>query len=239
MHRILFFMLCGFALLNTDASAGNRFDKVQHADETITPISISSRITDNSDLQQVVKQGEGRFDNSLGLNVHPEEMPRLRQLIGARIGRPLDFFKGWNPQGEAHVTVITPLEYIDILRGPDPARPLLTMQRIGEIAENMQMQQARLELVSIGSGKKLIEGRLEETFFLIVASEKLLQIRRAIHAEFVKNGGKAEAWNPDRFFPHITIGFTLRDLHEADGIIKDVANSCDSRLRIQLDSAAD
>ncbi len=214
--------------------AGNGFAKAHDDSKPAMTITLDPRILANADLDQVVKKGEGRFDCALAMNVWAGQMPQLRELIGGVIGRPLTFFKQWQPDGEAHVTVITPVEFYDVLRGPDAQHPILTMDQIGAIARQHKLQQSSLEIVSMGSGKKLLDGKLEETFFLIVKAEPLFAVRRAIHEAFVTNGGRADAWDPNHFYPHITVGYTLRDLHEADGVVKDVANSCDSRFEVQM-----
>ncbi len=60
-----------------------------------------------------------------------------------------------------------------------------------------------------------LNGKPEETYFLILHSENLLKIRRQIYQDYLANGGPAQAWNPDHYYPHITVGYSLRDLHEA------------------------
>ncbi|MCM2280544.1 MAG: hypothetical protein NDI61_01710 [Bdellovibrionaceae bacterium] len=139
---------------------------------------------------------------------------------------PLKIFTGWNPNGEAHVTTITPPEFDLVLKG------FVAPERMNAIAREMRIQESDLEILGVGRGEATLDGKKEETYFLIVRSANLLKIRRAIHAEFVRNGGKASSWNPEHFFPHITIGFTKRDLHENDGVLKDVANSLDERFHL-------
>lgn len=228
---ILVYVLIGLMTVG-GVEAGNRFEKAHGEAKQGTLISIDPAIFQNGELKAVVATGAGRFDNALAMNIRAEQFPGLRQKISEVIGRPLAFFKLWNPQGEAHITVITPVEYADILQGSDPKKPILSMDEIGAIAEAAGIQTSPIEILSLGSGKKLLDGKMEETFFLIVSSENLLKIRRDIHQAFVRKGGKPEAWDPDHFYPHITIGYTLRDLHEADGVLKDVANSCDSRFKV-------
>ena len=105
------------------------------------------------------------------------------------------------------------------------------MERISQIAdEEMNIQSADIKVIGIGSGNKLIEGTLEETFFVIVDSLKLRRIRHRIYDEFVANGGSPAAFDPTWFFPHITIGFTKRDLFEGDGVIKNTRHSWDQRF---------
>ncbi|OGT48298.1 MAG: hypothetical protein A3E82_05775 [Gammaproteobacteria bacterium RIFCSPHIGHO2_12_FULL_38_11] len=60
----------------------------------------------------------------------------------------------------------------------------------------------------------------------------MLNIRRQIYQEYLANGGTRQAWDPDHYYPHITVGYSLRDLHESDGVIKDVAHSLDNRFEL-------
>ena len=63
-------------------------------------------------------------------------------------------------------------------------------------------------------------GQNEFTYFVVVQSEDLISIRKKIQDSFVGKGGDKNDFNPLNYFPHITLGFTKRDLHESDGVIK-------------------
>ena len=168
--------------------------------------------------------GSGEWDNTLALNVVYGPILELRQQISESVGYELDFLKLWKPNGEAHVTTVTPVEYWRKLR------PHLSMERVNQIARSMNIQSAELTIEGIGSAARVKKSEECETFFVIVKSEKLLEIRRAVHKEFVKNGGEAESWDPENFFAHITIGYKNSDLHESNGVIKDVKHSLDKRF---------
>jgi 2'-5' RNA ligase len=142
--------------------------------------------------------------------------------------KPLNYFKGWNPTGEAHVTTITPVEYFWILKN------YVDMKKINQIANELKIQNSDLTVLGLGRGQTLIDGKIEETYFVIVHSENLLKIRRSIYQEYLKAGGNPANWNPENFYPHITIGFTKRDLHEKDGVLKDVEHSLDNRFELVI-----
>jgi len=129
-------------------------------------------------------------------------------------------------RGEAHITVITPPEYSQSLKSK------LSMKEINQIARDMEIQNARFDILAIGSGKIASSPRPLETLFLIVRSGDLLQLRREIHKAFVAKGGDPKAFGPEHFYPHITIGYTKRDLHESDGVIKDIEHSLDPRFSL-------
>jgi 2'-5' RNA ligase len=195
-------------------------------------VRLEPGVTRNQDLPFLPHSGPGRFDTSLAMNVRYAPVVSLRAQLARLLGRPLDYFKGWAPDGEAHVTVVTPVEYQDVLKAHVP------MERIDAIARDAGIQQAPLEVLGIGCGRATLDGKLEETFFLIVESEELLRIRQRIRAEFVAAGGKPDAWDPGRFHPHITIGYTRRDLHEADGVLKDLVHGLDSRFNLTIPPGA-
>lgn len=201
---------------------------------TSTTVHLDRTVAQARTLPHVVAQGPGAFDNALAMNIPYAPIVGLRRQLQEALGRPLNFFTGWNPSGEAHVTVLTPIEYQKMAQAMPSGRPPLAMAQIGEVAAAEGIQHADLALLGIGSGRTVIEGRNEETYFLIVESRALRQLRRKIHARYVASGGDPLAFDPERFYPHITIGFTRRDLHEADGVLKDVAHSRDPRFNLRL-----
>ena len=107
------------------------------------------------------------------------------------------------------------------------------MDEIEIIAQSSDIQSADLQIQGIGSGRKAIEGKLEETYFLIVESTKLRSIRQLIWERYVRSGGNPNDWNPASFYPHVTIGFTKQDLHEPD-VLKDAKHSYDSRFSLRM-----
>ena len=191
-------------------------------------LDLEHSIHDTRELTFIPHTGAAdSFDNALALNVDSSQLPRLRRAITSRIGRPLKFFTGWDLKGEAHVTTITPPEYRDVLR------PYVSMTEINAVARQLDIQDADLRVLGLGSGARIIEGQREETFFLVVESAKLREIRRMIHALFVRRGGQTEDFDPERFFPHLTIGYTHSDIHESHGLIKDLEHSRDSRFSLR------
>jgi hypothetical protein len=173
-------------------------------------------------------QGPGPFDSALAMSIQNAPLAKLRLQIDSALGIKLDYFKGWNPEGEAHVTVVTPVEFFEVLKSK------LTMSEIEAIADKYDIQESRLMILGLGSAKVLIDGKEEETFFVIVDSAELRNIRQQIFYEFTRRGGDRSAFDPTWFFPHITIGYTKRDLHEADGIKKNLKYSLDKRFTLRF-----
>jgi len=173
-------------------------------------------------------QGTGAFESTLAMSVKYLPVKNVKAQLETFLGKKLDFFKLWNPEGEAHVTVVTPVEYFDVLKSK------LTMTEIEAIADRYDIQKARLMILGLGSAKAWVDGKEEETFFLIVDSYELRNIRQMIFYEFTRRGGDRSAFDPAWFFPHITIGFTKRDLHESDGVKKNLKYSLDKRLNLKI-----
>jgi len=191
-------------------------------------LTVPSTIYDNSDLQAVVAKGEGAFDNALAMNVQYLPIKNVREELQIQINKKLDFLKIWNESGEAHITVITPPEYTNVFKGK------LSMDEIGAIARLNNIQKSRITINGIGIGRANIQNQVEESYFLIVTSPDLVKIREEIYSSFINKGGDPAAWNPHHYYPHVTIGYTKRDLHEADGVIKDVQHSLDSRFQLRI-----
>ena len=169
----------------------------------------------------IENKGTGFFQSYLTMNLPYEPVKRVWKQIERAIGRKLI------NRGEAHITVLTPPEFT---AGIDKK---VSIEEIHKIAKRMKIQKADFDVICIGSGQKEVEGNLEETFFLVVTSPDLMKIRKAVKRLFVKRGGDAKLFNPQKFFPHVTIGFTKRDLHESDGVIKG-ENSADKRFALEM-----
>lgn len=117
-------------------------------------------------------------------------------------------------RGEAHITVISPVEFDKVLK------KRLSMKEINKIAEKAKVQEAVFTPVCVGRGQKELSAQLEKTYYVVVDSSALLELRRAIQAAYIKKGGAALDFQPAAFYPHITLGFTSRDLHFEEGVIK-------------------
>lgn len=163
--------------------------------------------------------GPGAFDSVLAQNLPYENFKTLRGLLEKHFGRELDYYKGWNKNGEAHVTVITPVEYWQVLR------PYLSMEEINQIASQNNIQASAPEILGMGAGRAEINGKMEETYFVIMRAPELVNVRRAVQKEFIRRGAEAKAFDPEDFYPHVTVAYTKRDLHIQDGVKKDMAHS--------------
>lgn len=108
-------------------------------------------------------------------------------------------------RGEAHLTVVTP-----------PEMKRLKPRARQRLLADLRRQTLALRPVCLGVGKS---GDLA-TYFLVVDAPAIKKLRQ-----------RAGLW--DHYYPHVTLGFTERDLHEADGVRKD-RRSCLAAGQIEL-----
>jgi 2'-5' RNA ligase len=116
-------------------------------------------------------------------------------------------------RSEAHITVITPPEYEQI-------KDKIHIDEIHAIVQDT-LQGTSFELICLGKGSAEIDDSLEDTFFIVVRSNELLEVRRQIAERFLIRGGNSSSFDPETYYPHITVGYTKRDLHAQDGVVKD------------------
>lgn len=182
-------------------------------------LTLSSSIYQNSELPFISHQKDGRFGSYLTMNINLSPMLSLLNQLESTVGIEL------KSRGEAHITVITPIEFYDVLR------KFISIEEIDQIALRQQIQSTPFDVVCLGRGSARMKGSIESTYFVVIESAQILALRTDIYNLFVSRGGNPSAFSPQHYFPHITLGFTKRDLHEADGVIKD-RSSCIQELLI-------
>lgn len=155
--------------------------------------------------------------NYLSQDLPVDRYERLRSQVEAKTHENL------KNRGEAHITVITPPEW-------DLLKEKLQMSEIEDIARRNEIARAPFEEVCIGRGDKIENGRALRTYFVVVRAPTLVRIRHEVE-NLARTRGGSGAFVADHFFPHITLGFTERDLHEQDGVVKD-KRACDPRLAL-------
>jgi len=185
-------------------------------------LELSLKVHDCSKMPFVEHQGSGPFSNYLVMNVPFGPI----ENIHGQIKRALRL-RTLKKRKEAHITVITPPEFSRVLGKH------ISMRDINGIARQHRIQDALFKIQCLGLGTKLLGSNLEQTFFLVITSPELLNLRRAIRDKFVAKGGRPSDFCPEHFFPHITVGFTKRDLHESDGVLKD-KRSKDKRFVLDI-----
>jgi hypothetical protein len=166
-------------------------------------IIISKDIYDADKLDFIPHNFGGKWGNYLSMEIPFKPVKEVLHQIENITGQIL------KNRGEAHITVVTPIEYWALGEH-------LSIDEINKIALENNIQQANFKILGIGQGIK----ENQETYFIVVQSRDLFEIRDQIHQKFIQNGGDKDKFVPAHFFPHITVGFTHRDLHEADNVIK-------------------
>jgi hypothetical protein len=166
--------------------------------------------------------GAGAFDNYLTMNLPfaPVEslwkslQHILQHILQQTLQKPLV------NRGEAHITVITPVEFSTVLGN------VMTMRNIDSIASAMNLQAARFTCACLGRAQITVNGAIEQTYYVVVQSDDIRAVRRAIFKHFVEQGGEPSLFDPERCYLHITVGFTKQDLHEETHGVRKGANSC-------------
>lgn len=154
--------------------------------------------------------GPGQWDNYLVMNLPFAPIAEVfKQVI-------IDQKRAMTSRGEAHITVVTPVEFWNVLRPVG-----MTIEMLNTIAQASKIQQANFQVICLGQGASLQDSKVEKTFFVVVQSEDLVKIRQRVQQVFISKGGNPKDFDPLKYYPHITVGFTKRDLHEKDGVIKD------------------
>lgn len=181
---------------------------------------LSSKVFENKDLPFISHQGTGPFDSYLTMEIQFEPIADLfRQLL-------IDQRTVLTNRGEAHITVLTPVEYHEILKSK------LSMADIDDVARKHKLQSSSFKVVCLGEGNLEINNKLESAFYVVVRSPDLLKIREEIQKVWIAKGGDKELFKPEYFYPHITLGYTVRDLHISDGVVKD-ESTCIRDIKIK------
>lgn len=158
--------------------------------------------------------------NYLALNLpYPQYKEILAQLIN-KVGPLKD-------RSEAHITIISPPEFKVLT---DSKLTKLNARKITETYVTLNKGVYRFKQVCIGSGEKNLNEKKLKTYYIVVDSPDLLAFRREISKLSKLPKSK---FDPDLFYPHITLGFTEKDLHYEDGVIKD-SKSCMKDINIKL-----
>ncbi|CAN5615217.1 hypothetical protein BH10BDE1_BH10BDE1_08670 [soil metagenome] len=128
--------------------------------------------------------------------------------LESRISLPL------RNRGEAHVTVISPPEFKILAKVLSPKEIRSTVEK------EIDLKKGDASPVCIGEGVAADD----RTWFVVIEMPSLKKARRQVAALFVKKGGVAADFRSEEVYPHVTLGFTKRDLHLQDGVVKAVTS---------------
>lgn len=196
----------------------SRFDQKQEnrSFRAETPFIVSPSLFRPKENSAIVKAGQQAY---LSLEVDFPPAAALRVTINDRFGTELKH------RGEAHLTVVTPPELQKILASG------LTIDEIKGIAQQLNLSAAKIDPVCLGMGRAKVASEVLRTFYVVVDSVLVRRFRDAIAKVLVSRGTDPAVFDPRRYFPHVSIGYTQRDLHEADGVMKD-QSTCIAPLQV-------
>ena len=162
----------------------------------------------------------------------PEQSPELKTYLSmdvptAKYTQILDrlqnqLHKKLKSRGEAHLTFLTPPEF-SVLTQKAP----LTAQEIHKLSSEFLKADPQVHWICLGTGSKEIAGQIESTYYIVAQALPFLTFRKMLSE---KSKLPLSQFDPNLFFPHITLGFTSRDLHFEDGLKKD-EQSCPEELQ--------
>ena len=109
---------------------------------------------------------------------------------------------------------------------------ILSLSVITEVAHLNRVQESPFEIICLGRGVKSEDSKVFSAYFLVVSSPDLVELRQSIQTLFITRGGDAGLFDPTDYYPHITVGFSDRDLHSQDGIIKN-KSTCFSDIQLK------
>jgi hypothetical protein len=190
----------------TSAGAGRATDWTQRP-----ALPLASSAATAGDVPFVPHRDAGEHGSYLAVNLRFAEFAALRRGLEARLGQTLEH------RGEAHITVITPVEFRQVLS------PHLSIEEVEAAAG--AIQGARFAVVCLGRGQSAPDGRAGPTYYVVLDAPALVAARQRVFDLYVARGGEPSLFDPAAYHPHVTLGFTRRDLHVQDGVFKG-RNSC-------------
>lgn len=171
---------------------------------------LDKSILNARDVNFIPHSGEGKWDNYLALNL--EFSPAADVFKQLLIKQKTQL----TSRGEAHITILAPNDYWNILRPVG-----ITIEEINELATKAQIQSIKFKPLCLGQSSALVDGGIEKTFYIVVESQDIIEMRKAIKKLYISRGGDSSKFLVEaNYHPHITIGFTKRDLHENDKVVK-------------------
>ena len=185
------------------------FSLLLQISSTYADYSVDSSVYKNSDHEFISHRGSGPYGSYLTMEITYEPVEKLWRDIESKEGIKL------KNRGEAHITVITPVEFNKVLSKK------VSIAEIDKIALEQRIQSSKFHIECLGRFKKKMESGEEMTFFAVVTSKDLMSIRKKVEDLYLEKGGHKGSFRASKFYPHITVGFSKRDLHESDGAIKD------------------
>lgn len=138
-------------------------------------------------------------------------LEKLRGQLEKRIGKPLLH------RGEAHLTLVTPPEWGILSQ-------VLRMKDVEALATKKKVHERPFTVRCVKKVSAKFAGATEESWFVAVSAPELLEFRKDLWRLYMAKGGSSEDFKWRRWVPHITLGFTKRDLYDEDLVNKEKAD---------------
>ncbi|GAA5802482.1 hypothetical protein HPULCUR_007947 [Helicostylum pulchrum] len=117
-------------------------------------------------------------------------------------------------RGESHVTVISPPEFAVL------ATAGITIEQVNKIARDLKIQSSKVTIVCLGKEDVVVADLNKIVYQVIVKVPNLVKIRQKIFQLYIQRGGNSALFDPQSFWPHITVGFTSGDVFLEQGVYK-------------------
>ncbi len=228
MLQIQWVFICILLLTTGCATFSESSHKTRSADLqkgvgiTTSPLSFNKTLHYSSAVYSpaafIEHKNPKAFKSYVAINLHNEPFAQIRKDLQKQLGIKLQ------SRGESHITVITPPEYDQILK------KRIGIQELHSLAKKRSLQLTPFKLLCVGKASLPTGEAVDSTYYAVVSSEGVFSFRKEVQKLFVERGGRALDFNPDLFYPHVTLGYTKRDLHFEDGVRKD-ASTCAFQLK--------
>ncbi|KAF8936409.1 hypothetical protein EDD21DRAFT_338750 [Dissophora ornata] len=186
---------------------------------------INKDVLNTAKIPFVPHTGSALFTNWVGLDVDFKYVKPLFDLVNSTQSIANGTLLS---RGEAHVTVILPPEYDNILH---PAG--VTIDEINTIASHKnRLQKAKFGIECLGRVQVVStpDNVYQQAVQIILKDfQDIVSYREDVWKLFVKKGGNPALFDPWNFTPHITLGFRHRDIFVEDGVFKG-KNACIHKL---------
>ena len=170
--------------------AANAFGEIQIPKDVYKKVPFSSEFIE-----------DGALIRNINYEAVEAIVPQLNSLYGVKL----------ETRGEAHITVITP---------PEAQGWFTDHKGINYFISSIELhhkyfktlQDTKFEIVCVG----MRENETNKVFYLVVDSPELFAVRAEIAQELERRAsftGKKTFFDPNKYYPHITIGFEGGDVH--------------------------
>lgn len=179
----------------------------------LTSFAHAESVTPSMDLSKEIEAVDKRpyflsHPDWLAVPLPFTPIDQLRQKLEAHLKVKLQH------RGEAHVTIITPPEWSILSQ-------VLNMDELEKLVLKEKLMKSKLKVKCLKKVTATLKGRQEDSWFVAIDSPGMKDFRQEAWRLYVARGGSGDDFKWQRWAPHITVGFTARDLHDEDQVNKE------------------